>query len=89
MMGEAGIAEVVEAAIQHEAGLPTKYELTRPKYLLFVDEMGCNTNQLNDGKVGEELFIMPKTKVMLQHQPGQPPTSTLQCHPLHQEPESL
>ncbi len=59
-MVEAGIAEVVEEAIQHEAGLPTKYKLTRPEYLLFVDETGCYTNQLNDGKVGGELFIMPK-----------------------------
>ncbi len=59
-MVEAGIAEVVEEAIQHEAGLPTKYKLTRPEYLIFVDETGCNTNQLNDGKVGGELFIMPK-----------------------------
>ena len=40
--------------------LPTKYKLTRPEFLLFVDETGCNTNQLNDGKVGGELFIMPK-----------------------------
>ncbi len=59
-MVEAGIAEVVEEAIQHEAGLPTKYKLTRPEYLVFIDEMGYNTNQLNDGKVGGELFIMPK-----------------------------
>jgi hypothetical protein len=60
MMVEAGIAEVVEEAIQHEAGLLTKYKLTHPKYLVFVNETGCNTNQLNDGKVGGELFIMPK-----------------------------
>jgi hypothetical protein len=26
----------------------------------FVDETGGNTNQLNDGKVGGELHIMPK-----------------------------
>ncbi len=32
-----------EEAIQHEAGLPTKHKLTRPKYLVFVDETGCNT----------------------------------------------
>ncbi len=60
VMIEAGIAEVVEEAIQCEAGLPTKYVLTQPEYLLFVNETGCNTNQLNDGKVGGELFIMPK-----------------------------
>ncbi len=31
-----------------------------PNYLLFVDETGCNANQLNDGKVGGEVFIMLK-----------------------------
>ncbi len=60
-MVEAGIAEELEEEIQHETGWPTKYALTNPEYLLFMDETGCNTNQLNDGKVGGELFIMPKT----------------------------
>ncbi len=59
-MVEAGIAEEVQEAIQYDTGLPTKYRLTHPEYLLFVDETGCNTNQLNDGKVGGEVFIMPK-----------------------------
>ncbi len=59
-MVEAGIAEELEEEIQHERGLPTKYALTKPEFLLFVDETGCNMNQLNDGKVGGELFIMPK-----------------------------
>ena len=35
MMVEVGIAEVVEEAIQCEAGLPTKYKLTRPNFLHF------------------------------------------------------
>ena len=59
-MVEAGIAEELEEEIQYETGLPTKFKLTHPDYLLFVDETGCNTNQLNDGKVGGEVFIMPK-----------------------------
>jgi hypothetical protein len=44
--------------------------ITHPEYLLFVDETGCNENQLNDGKVGEELYITSYQKmwVMLQHQ---------------------
>jgi hypothetical protein len=25
-----------------------------------LDETGCNTNQLNDERVGEELFVVPK-----------------------------
>jgi len=59
-MVEAGIAEEVEEAIQYDAGLPTKFKLTHPEFLLFVDETGCNTNQLNDGKVGGELYLMQK-----------------------------
>ena len=59
-MVEAGIAEELEEEITHEEGLPTKFKLTHPDYLLFVDKTGCNTNQLNDGKVGREVFIMPK-----------------------------
>jgi hypothetical protein len=59
-MVEVGIAEKVEEAIQYDAGLPTKFKLTHPEFLLFVDETGCNTNQLNDGKVGGELYLMPK-----------------------------
>ena len=59
-MVEAGVAEEVSEDIQHEAGLPSKYRLTRPEYVLFVDETGCNTNQLNDGRVGNERFILPK-----------------------------
>jgi hypothetical protein len=40
--------------------MPSKYKLTMPEYLLFIDETGCNTNQLNDGRVGGELFVLPK-----------------------------
>ena len=59
-MVEAGIAEELEEEISYEKGLPSKFRLTHPDYLLFEDETGCNTNQLNDGKVGGEVFIMPK-----------------------------
>jgi hypothetical protein len=58
-MVETGIAEKDEIETQYE-GLPLEYRLALPYYLLFVDETGCNTNQLNDGKVGDEVFIMPK-----------------------------
>jgi len=43
-MGEEGMAEEVSEEIQHETGLPSKFKLTRPEYVLFVDETGCNTN---------------------------------------------
>ena len=59
-MVEAGIAEKVEEDIQYETGLPSKHKLTKPEYLLMVDETSCNTNQLNNGKVGGELFVLPK-----------------------------
>ena len=59
-MVEAGVAEELEEAIQLDAGLPTKYKLTVPDHVLFVDETGSNTNQLNDGRVGGERFILPK-----------------------------
>jgi hypothetical protein len=29
--------------------------------ILFANETGCSTNRLNDGKVGCEILIMPKT----------------------------
>ena len=59
-MGEEGMAEEVSEEIQHETGLPSKFKLTRPEYVLFVDETGCNTNQLNDGRVRNKKFILPK-----------------------------
>jgi hypothetical protein len=40
-MVETGIVEVVEEAIQHKAGLPTKYKLTQPKYLVLYMEWGA------------------------------------------------
>jgi hypothetical protein len=59
-MVEAGIAEELDEEINYSSGLPTRFKLTHPDYLLFVDETGCNTSQLNDGKVGGEVFTMPK-----------------------------
>jgi len=59
-MVEAGVAEEVSEEIKYETGLPSKFKLTRPEYVVFVDETGCNTNQLNDGRVGNEKFILPK-----------------------------
>ena len=40
-------------------GRPTKYVLTHPENILFVDETGCNTNSKHDGRVGGELFVIP------------------------------
>jgi hypothetical protein len=43
---------------------------------LFVDEIGCNTNQLNDGRVGGELFVLPK----MDNEAGLPIGSTTDLH---------
>jgi hypothetical protein len=40
-------------------GRPTKFKLTKPQNVIFVDETGCNTNQKTDGHIGGELFILP------------------------------
>ncbi len=60
IMVEAGVAEKLTKPIESDVGLPSRYNLIHPEYCLFVDETGCNTNQLNDGRVGGELFILPK-----------------------------
>jgi hypothetical protein len=56
-MVSAGIAEKVDSPIEFESGRPTQSNLTRQEFLLFVDKTGCNTNQLNDGKVGGERLL--------------------------------
>ena len=40
-------------------GLPTRYKLTKPEFVLMVDEVGCNTNQKEDGAIGGERFVIP------------------------------
>jgi hypothetical protein len=57
---EAGITKDVEEAIQLDAGLPTRYVLTNPEHMLFIDEICFNRHQLKNGKVGGELLIVPK-----------------------------
>jgi len=59
-MVTAGVAQKEDEEITYGTGLPSRYRLTKPEYVLFMDETGCNTNQLNDGRVGGELFIVPK-----------------------------
>jgi hypothetical protein len=58
-MVEAGRAKKNNIETVQEDGLPSKYSLTLPEYLIFLDETGCNTNQMNDRKVGGEVFILP------------------------------
>ena len=39
-------------------GLPTKYTLTEPEWLLFVDETGANTNMKKDGRIGQKTYVV-------------------------------
>jgi hypothetical protein len=75
-MVKAGIAEEKEEEIEYETGLSSKFQLTKSEFLLFVDETGCNTNQLNDGRVGGELFVVPK----IDNEAGAPIGSTTDLH---------
>jgi hypothetical protein len=56
----AGIAEKKEEEIEYGTGLPSKFQLTKPEFLHFINDTCCNMNQLNDGREGGKLFIMPK-----------------------------
>jgi hypothetical protein len=38
-------------------GLKSRFELIHPDWLIFVDEVGCNTSQTKDGQVGGEKFL--------------------------------
>ncbi len=42
-------------------GRPTNYLLTRPDYVIFVDEVGDNTSQKNDGNVGGTKYVVEKS----------------------------
>jgi hypothetical protein len=69
---KAGIASMLPATedskhfnkkgeIVHETndafGLPTRYIMKRPDKLIFVDEVGSNTNTSKDGNIGGEKFL--------------------------------
>jgi hypothetical protein len=43
-------------------GRQTPYYITHPEYLVFIDEVGDNTSQKNDGNAGGEKFIVDKDK---------------------------
>jgi hypothetical protein len=70
-MVKAGIAVQMDEEVMYDengdittdkekmVGRPSKFQLTNPDYLLFVDETGCNTNMKDDGFVGGEMFVLP------------------------------
>jgi hypothetical protein len=39
-------------------GRKTKFLLTKPEIILFVDEVGCNTSKKNDGNAGSKKFLI-------------------------------
>ena len=51
--------EIVETK-EEAFGLPTKYMMSRPDKLIFVDEVGSNTSTTKDGNVGGEKFLCEK-----------------------------
>jgi hypothetical protein len=55
-----GIAEKEEQEVENETRVHSKFQLTKPTFLLSVDETGCNMNQLDIGRVGGVLFVVPK-----------------------------
>ena len=70
-MVSAGVAEKLDHEIMFDkngdevsddskmVGRKTRYRLTKPSNVVFVDETGCNTNQKTDGYVGGRLHIIP------------------------------
>ena len=59
-MVEVGVAVTVDEPVHHGNGLKIHYILTKPEFVLFVDETGSSTNQLKGGMLGGEQFILPK-----------------------------
>ena len=70
-MVAAGVAEKVDHDLMYDkdgnetveeskmVGRKTRYCLTKPSNVVFVDETGCNTNQKLDGYVGGRLHVLP------------------------------
>jgi hypothetical protein len=50
-------------------GCKVTTELTRPDMVITMDELGCNTSQINDGHVGGTRYVVGKTKELLTGQP--------------------
>ncbi len=50
--------EEVAETVQYDTGIPTNEALTKPDYVIFVDETGLFRNQRNDDKVGEQFIIV-------------------------------
>jgi hypothetical protein len=47
-------------------GRKTKFKLTQPEYVFFVDEVGCNTSQKSDGNVWGQKFVVIQEGRVLQ-----------------------
>jgi hypothetical protein len=71
-MVDCGVAEKLDDEVMYDKegrrvfdpalmyGRPTKYRMLKPERCLFVDEVGCNTNQKDDGHVGGEKFVLAR-----------------------------
>ena len=47
---------------EEKYGRETNFLLTRPEFVFFVDEVGCNTLQKADGNVGGQKFVVQNNK---------------------------
>jgi hypothetical protein len=77
-MVKAGIKKEVKEAIQHENVLSSKYILTYPGYLLFIDEKGTPISLMVAKWEGSSTSCQ-KMLVMLQYQQEPQQTFTLPC----------
>jgi hydrogenase maturation factor len=77
-MDKAGIKKEVKEAIQHENVLSSKYILTYPGYLLFIDEKGTPISLMAAKWEGSSTSCQ-KMLVMLQYQQEPQQTFTLPC----------
>jgi len=76
-MVDAGVAVKLDAAAwfnkdgneapteENSVGRQSSYKLTHPDLVLFMDEVGDNTSQNNDGNVGgQKLLVDPKCQAV-------------------------
>jgi len=50
---------IVDDEADEAFGFPSDIEIIHPEWILFVDEVGVNTNQKEDGSIGGEKHIVP------------------------------
>jgi hypothetical protein len=70
---------------KEKAGRKTKYILTRPEFVFFVDEVGCNTSQKVMATTVAKSFLYKMINVLCSARPL--PTAILRCSVLPMQKE--